>query len=73
MVVQAETLGQRIRRLRGETGMTLRAMAEKVDKQPSTLLEIEKDRSDPKLSTLRAIAGKLGQTPAELLEGVREP
>lgn len=73
MSVPAETLGQRIRRLRSEAGLTLRKFSEDTGSSTSTLFLIETGKAEPQLATLRAIAAQLGRTPAELLEGVRDP
>lgn len=67
-VVDALSIGRRIRQLRTESGMTLDMLASAVDRAPSQLSMIENGRREPKLSLLRSIAKALGTTLDVLLE-----
>jgi len=52
-------VGQRLRKLRGERGLSLRALAEKSGLNANTLSLIENDRTSPSVSTLRQLARAL--------------
>lgn len=52
-------LGQRIRAVRQQQGMTITELAEMVDLSPSSVSQIERDLQEPLLRTLRAICGAL--------------
>jgi XRE family transcriptional regulator, fatty acid utilization regulator len=67
-----ETLGERMLLLRRRARLTLRQLAAKVSREPSTLIAIEQDRTDPRLSTIRAIAKALEVTVGELVDGTAE-
>src|SRR3977135_1038774 len=64
----AETLGQRIRRMRHERGMSL-ATVSGADFSRAFLNQVELGRSQPSTRVLRVIAGRLGTEVAYLLEG----
>jgi transcriptional regulator with XRE-family HTH domain len=65
--VAEETLGQRLKRLRGD-GMSQVELAVKAGVSPSLVAKIEQDENiNPKLSTLRALARVLGVTTADLI------
>jgi transcriptional regulator with XRE-family HTH domain len=63
-----ETLGQRIRRLRDERGMSL-AKVSGGDFSRAHLNQVELGRSQPSTRVLRVIAGRLGTEVDYLLEG----
>lgn len=66
-----ETLGQRIRRIRGERGMSL-AKVSGGDFSRAFLNQVEFGRAQPSTRVLRVIASRLGTDITYLLEG-REP
>src|ERR1700716_3601897 len=63
-----ETLGQRIRRVRQERGMSL-ARVSGDDFSRAFLNQVEMGRSQPSTRVLRVIAGRLGTEVDYLLEG----
>ncbi len=63
------SLGERIRRLRGERELQQRQLAEKADLTPSMVSQIESGRLTPSLHTLGRIAAALGVPIASLFEG----
>ncbi len=52
-------LGDRIREIRNAKGMTIKALAEKVDVTPSYISQVERNLIEPSLSSLRKIAKAL--------------
>ena|SRR5438874_2536713 len=64
------TFGRRLRQLRTERALTLRALAEKIGVDFSYLSKIENDRlpHTPSAETVRAIAAALDANPIELLQ-----
>jgi transcriptional regulator with XRE-family HTH domain len=67
-VARQETLGQRIRRLRQQRGMSL-AKVSGGDFSRAFLNQVELGRSQPSTRVLRVIAGRLGTEVDYLLEG----
>lgn len=67
-MAHAETLGQRIRRLRQDRGMSL-AKVSGGDFSRAFLNQVELGRSQPSTRVLRVIAGRLGTEVDYLLEG----
>jgi transcriptional regulator with XRE-family HTH domain len=67
-VARQETLGQRIRRVRQERGMSL-AKVSGGDFSRAFLNQVELGRSQPSTRVLRVIAGRLGTEVDYLLEG----
>jgi transcriptional regulator with XRE-family HTH domain len=67
-VTRLESLGQRIRRLRQERGMSL-AKVSGADFSRAFLNQVELGRSQPSTRVLRVIAGRLGTEVDFLLEG----
>ena len=63
------TLGLRIRHYRGERGLTLDQLGERVGLAGSQLSLIENGRREPKLSILQDVATVLGVPIADLLNG----
>src|SRR6267142_5683160 len=68
IVPRSETLGQRIRRLRQDRGMSL-AKVSGGDFSRAFLNQVELGRSQPSTRVLRVIAGRLGTEVDYLLEG----
>ncbi len=60
-------IGEKIRDLRKEKGMTLRDLAEKVNITSGYISQIERDQIDPSFSVLRRIASTLEVSLASLL------
>lgn len=63
------TLGEVIRSLRTEKGMTLKQVAEKANLSVAMISKIERGNSDPSISSLRSIAHALNVPTAFLLTG----
>lgn len=69
MTINYEKLGQRIRQLRKEKGITQEQLAEKVGMDPRTILEVENGkRENPTLKTLSTISEALGTDLQTLLK-----
>jgi transcriptional regulator with XRE-family HTH domain len=64
-----ETLGQRIKRLRGEAGLTQRGVADAAGVPIQTLRNWEADRRVPLATVVLPLARALGVSAEELLEG----
>jgi transcriptional regulator with XRE-family HTH domain len=63
------SLGERIRRLRAESVLQQRQLAEKAELTPSMVSQIESGRLTPSLNTLGRIAAALGVPIASLFDG----
>jgi transcriptional regulator with XRE-family HTH domain len=63
-----ESIGERIKALRTEQGMTLAELGEKVKLSASYLSQIERDKTAPSLSTLMDIAKALNVEPRYFFE-----
>lgn len=63
----ADTLGERVRRLRTERGMSLRDLAASSGVSASLLSQLERDRTNPSLATMQRIAQSLGTSLFTLL------
>ena len=61
-------LGDRLRQLRREQGLTLRELAERIGRSESYLSRVEHNRIDLTLSTLKEIADQLGRPIVHLLD-----
>lgn len=61
--------GSRIRRARERAGMSLRALAGRLEISPATLSQLENDRTRLTLQRLEEIAAVLRTTPEEILNG----
>lgn len=59
-------LGNRLRELRKERGLTLRQLAAIVEVSPGLLSQIENGTTDPSLTTVRKLAAAFGTTLAEM-------
>lgn len=57
---ERDSLGSRLRALRAEQGITLAELGKMVDRSPSYLSQIERDKANPSLVTLSSIAETLG-------------
>ncbi len=66
--VVTETVGRRVRAIRGERGLSARTVAAAAQISPSLLSGIERGTASPSLVSLVAIAEALGVRPGELLE-----
>ena len=66
-------LGERLRQLRREQGLTLRELAERIGKSESYLSRVEHGRIDLSLSTLKEIADQLGRPITHLLDNGFSP
>jgi len=62
------SIGERVKSLRTEKGMTLAALGEKVSLSTSYLSQIERDRTNPSLTTLMNIARILDVDPRYFFE-----
>ena len=62
------TIGQKIRDLRGEKGMTLGNLAERINVSPSLISQLERGGVNPSISLLKSIADSF-QTPLSSLLG----
>ena len=61
-------VGQRVRELRKQAGLTQEELADKADSDFRHIVRIERGESHIQLNTLAWIAQALGASPAELLE-----
>jgi transcriptional regulator with XRE-family HTH domain len=66
-----QTLGTSLRYLREQHGMSLRALAERVDFSASFLSQIENGQCSPSISSMEKIANALGVTPGQCRAGQR--
>jgi transcriptional regulator with XRE-family HTH domain len=62
--------GQRINRLRKSRGWSFTYLAIHSGIAKSTLLEIEKGRTEARINTIDALAGSFGMTISELFKGL---
>jgi len=67
--VDHETLGSRIKRLRKQSGKSMRALAERVGVSKPTLWKWEGDQVRPRHETMQRLAQELGVTELELVYG----
>jgi transcriptional regulator with XRE-family HTH domain len=61
--------GQRLRQLRVEWALTLRALAERSGVSYDTINKLELGQRPARLSTIRKLADTLGVEPKELMKG----
>lgn len=66
------SVGEQIRQLRRESGLTLEEVAQKAGMQASNLSDIEKGKRDIRTKTLERIAAALGCSSTALLDPVYE-
>jgi XRE family transcriptional regulator, regulator of sulfur utilization len=69
MQMSFEVNGQRLRQLRVERALTLRALAERSDVSYDTINKLELGQRPARLSTIRKLADTLGVEPRELMKG----
>ncbi len=62
-------IGDNLKRVRTLRALTQVELAEKAGISPSTVVLIERNQSEPHMSTLRKLAAALGVDPAELVRG----
>jgi len=65
-------IGNTIKRLRKQKGMTLKQMSKIIGVQTATLSRIENDKMDGSLNTYILIAGGLDLSMSELLAAIEE-
>lgn len=65
------TLGERIRQLRHQHGLTLKELGRLTYSNPSSIGTFELETREPRLVNLRFIAAAFGMSVVELLEGVK--
>lgn len=70
--VHIPPIGQRIRTVRQERGISLRALARQANVSASLVSQIETGRLRPSVSTLYAVTGALGVPVSDLLESPAE-
>lgn len=61
-------IGRRLRQLRAEQQLSLRALAERTGLSATLLSQIERGKAEPSLKSLRLLASVLGQSVAELFD-----
>lgn len=71
MAVEELRLGQVVRRLREERGLSMRRLAEDADVSESFISQVERGVANPSVASLRRIAGALSTSVAALFEGPR--
>jgi XRE family transcriptional regulator, regulator of sulfur utilization len=64
-----EVNGQRLRELRVERALSLRALGERSDVAYDTINKLELGQRPARLSTIRKLADALGAEPRELMNG----
>jgi quercetin dioxygenase-like cupin family protein len=69
----AVSLGRRIRKIRQEKGLTLRAVQQRARVSATHVSEIERGKTSPTVGVLERIASALGVGPAELLDAPPHP
>lgn len=69
--MQIEKLGERIRRIRKEHGLSLRSSASRAQISVAYLSKIEHDEANPTVDVLERLANTFGMSLEELTTGVR--
>jgi len=69
----AVSLGRRIRKIRQDKGLTLRAVQQRARVSATHVSEIERGKTSPTVGVLERIATALGVGPAELLDAPPAP
>ena len=69
MQMSFDVNGQRLRQLRVERALTLRALAERSGVSYDTINKLELGQRPARLSTIRKLADALGVEPKELMKG----
>lgn len=62
-------VGDRLKNLRVEQALTQEELAKKAGVGKNTVNRIERNETEPHMSTLRKLAGALGVEPARLVKG----
>jgi transcriptional regulator with XRE-family HTH domain len=62
-------IGDNLKRLRTLRALTQTELAEKALITPATVVRIERNQTEPHMSTIRKLAEALGVDPAELVKG----
>jgi len=60
--------GEKLRELREERFLSHRELAQRAGVSPTTVLNLEREQTEPQRRTIRKIAGALGVEPAELVK-----
>lgn len=63
------TIGENIKRIRKERGLTQKELGELLDMTQSAIGQFENDKTSPKTDTIEKIASALGVSPSELMKG----
>jgi len=63
------TVGENIKRIRKEKGLTQKELGELLDMTQSAIGQFENDKTSPKTDTIEKIASALGVSPSELMKG----
>ena len=61
-------IGQQLRRLRQERGLSLRALASQVGVSPTLLSQVERGLTEPSLSTVRRVAEVFGESVSSMFD-----
>jgi transcriptional regulator with XRE-family HTH domain len=69
MQMSFDVNGQRLRELKVERALTLRALAERSGVSNDTINKLELDQRPARLSTIRKLTDALGVEPKELMKG----
>ena len=62
-------VGDRLKALRIEQALTQEDLANKAGVAPNTVARLERNETEPHMSTVRKLANALDVTPAELVKG----
>jgi transcriptional regulator with XRE-family HTH domain len=65
-LLEPSRIGERLRAARGQSGMTVRELAQRIGVSPSLISQIERDKVTPSVSTLWSLVTVLGLTMGEL-------
>lgn len=63
------TIGENIRRIRKERGLTQKELGELLNMTQAAIGQFENDKTSPKTETIEKIASALSVTPADLMKG----
>ena len=63
------TVGENIKRIRKERGLTQKELGGLLDMTQSAIGQFENDKTSPKTDTIEKIASALGVSPSELMKG----
>ncbi len=65
-------VGDNLKRLRVLNALTQEELAEKAGLTSTAVARIERNESEPRMTTLRKLAAALGVAPRELIEGAND-